>query len=711
MCHPGSASGPAETNVPRTLAVAVCILAFAGSAAAEVVRFQIDRRTDVLGGRAFGKAGPYELLEGRIAFEFDPASPQNRAIVDFTIAPRNAAGRVEAESDVLVLQAKNPAQRRGVAIVEVSNRGRKAAFQYFNLADERSPDPKVAADFGDGFLMDEGLTIVLLGWQFDVQGAKALGMRVPVVKGSGDPITGLVRSDWAIDRPQKDLILGHMGHWNYAPVNPQDPESQLSVRTSREGKRTIVPRAEWQFVKSPKATEFDSVHLNSGFESGKIYELVYRAQDPRLVGLGLLAVRDVVSYAKYNAASEFPVRKGIAFGFSQTGRFLRHFLYENLNTDEAGRQAYDGMLIQVAGAGRGSFNHRFAQPSRDATPYVSIFYPTDLFPFTSRVTRDAVSGAEGGLLTRQRPDHMPLIFQTNTSYEYWGRTNSLIHTTPDGLADVPPAANERLYLFAGAQHMIQWLTPPADARMAGTPAYRGNEVDFRLTFRALTMHMVRWVADGIEPPPSRYPRIADGTLVPPAAVAFPAIPGVKVPRMAHVAYRADYGPDFTTKGIITKEPPEIGPPFPALVPQVDGFGNDLGGIRPYELRAPLATNTAWNLRDAPWNTGAHAATGEDALTSYLGTFVPFPRTEAERRATGDPRPSIEAVYGTKATYLARVREAAAALVSEGFLLQRDLPLVEARAASHWDWAMSRPASASPAPSGASGAPSAPGVAR
>jgi len=654
---------------------------------AEVIRVQVDRRGDVLNGRSFGPAGQYEMLEGRISYALRPDNPRNQPIVDLGIAPRNTQGQVEAEGDVLVLQAKDPAKRKGVALVEVSNRGRKAAFQYFNLADYRSPNPRSAADFGDGFLMDEGITIVLLGWQFDVRGEHPLALRVPVVKGPNGPIAGLVRSDWTMDKAEDQVMLGHFGHWNYPPVSIREPGDLLTIRNAREGKRSVVPRDQWEYVSTQGNQEIDAIRLKGGFQAGHVYELVYHSQDPRLVGLGFAAVRDVASYIKYNPAALFPAPKAIAFGFSQTGRFLRHFLYQGFNTDEEDRKVYDGMLIQVAGAGRGNFNHRFAQPSRDATPYLSLFYPTDLFPFTSRMERDPLTGVEDGLMVHQRQDHLPLIFMSNTSYEYWGRAAALIHTSPDGLSDVAPMANERIYLLTGAQHMIEWLAPSEKDRMAGTPAYRGNEVDFRLTFRALTMHMVEWVMNGKEPPPSRYPTLGAGTLVAPTAVAFPQIPGVRAPRMAHVAYRVDYGPDFTARGIITKEPPALGPAFPSLVPQVDGFGNDLGGIRPYELRAPLATNTAWNLRDAPWNTGEHAKTGEDALTSYLGTYIPLPRTEAERRASGDSRPSVEALYGTKEKYLARVRAAAAALVSEGFLLKRDVTLVEQRASDHWDWVM------------------------
>jgi len=440
--------------------LAPALLCIEGPLSAEVVRVQADRRVDVLNGRSFGSVGPYEMLEGRISYALRPDNPHNQGIVDIGIAPRNSKGEVEAEGDVLVLQAKDPDKRRGVALVEVSNRGRKAVFQYLNMADYRSPDPHIAADFGDGFLMDEGITIVILGWQFDVRSPHGMVMSVPVVEGQSGPITGLVRSDWTMDKAEDQVMLGHLGHWNYPPSKVDGPADVLTIRNAREGKRTVIPREDWQYV-STQGKEMDAIRLKGGFQAGHIYELVYYSQDPRLVGMGLSAVRDVASYIKYNPNALFPAQKAVAFGFSQTGRFLRHFLYQGFNTDEQDRKAYDGMLIQVAGAGRGSFNHRFAQPSRDGTPYLSLFYPTDLFPFTSGMERDPATGAEDGVFVHQRQDHMPFIFQSNTSYEYWGRAASLIHTSPDGLHDIPPQANERIYLMTGAQHMIEWLIPAA----------------------------------------------------------------------------------------------------------------------------------------------------------------------------------------------------------------------------------------------------------
>ena len=676
-----------RTSLLSVAIVTALLLADYQPVQGNVVSVIVDRRVDILGGRAFGQAGAYEMLVGRILFAFDPANRQNRAIVDLELAPRNADGLVEAWADFRAFQPKDPARRRGIGLVEVSNRGRLAAFQYLNLADTREPDPWAPEHFGDGLLMDLGLTIVIIGWQYDIpEEGHALGLRAPFARDGAEALRGLARSDWTLDRSEDVLLLGHMNRPGaYPPVAPGRAGDVLTVRESREGARQVLPRQSWEFIRLPSQEKLGAIRLEGGFQAGKIYELVYEAQDPHVVGVGLAAVRDVISYAKYDPEALFPVERGIAFGFSQTGRFLRHFLYQGLNTDERGRKAYDGMLIQVAGAGRGSFNHRFAQPSRDGHPYSAFFYPSDVFPFTSLDQEDPLNGSRGGLLSQQRDDHVPLIFQTNADYEYWGRAASLIHTSADGARDVPLHPNERIYLLAGGQHMVTWLEPSHEYRIANTPAYRGNPVDFRLTLRALTRRLVEWVDRGVDPPPSTYPHVADGTLVHPPELAFPPIPGVRGPGgTAHVAYRTDYGPRFESEGVVTNQPPELGPSFPSLVPQVDELGNTRGGIRPYELRAPLATYTPWLLRGGPWNQGPGRP---QVLDNYIGSYIPLPRTEAARRTTGDPRPSLEALYGSAAEFLAKVREAAEDLVDEGFLLRRDVDVVEARATTHWNWLM------------------------
>ncbi len=659
---------------------------------AEVVRVVVERTEDVLDGKEWGDAGAYEKLVGQIHFAFDPNNPANASIVDLRFATTNAEGMVVAWADFMVLQPKDPASRRGVAWVEVSNRGGKASLRYFNRAG-RSTDPVTEADFGDGLLLEEGFTIIWVGWQWDVpENQDLLRLHVPVARLPGEAIEGLVRADWTVDERTETLGLGHRGHRAYAPISAEDPENVLTVRSGRMAPKEVIPREHWWFL--PEAGvpageggegQLTRIALEGGFQAGRIYELVYRAQDPRVVGLGLAAIRDVISYAKYELDSVFPVDLGVAFGVSQTGRFLRHFLYQGFNTDEGGRKAFDGMLIHTAGAGRGSFNHRFGQPSRDAHRYSAFFYPTDLFPFTSWVQTDPLSDRadpEDGLFSNHNPDNLPLIFYTNTGYEYWGRAGSLIHTTFSGTQDVEPLENERIYHLSSAQHSGWGFPPDEDARLPGNeiPVYRGNPVDLSFPLRALAIRLTQWAEGEREPPPSRYPKVADGTLVPPQGLAFPKIPGVATPETIHEAYRVDYGPQWWSEGIIHLQPPEIGVPFPSQVSQVDGLGNELAGVRGWELRAPIGTYAPWNLR---WG----AAGGAGELTNFRGTFIPLPISEAQREAWGDPRPSMEALYPDKESYLERVRAATRVLAGEGFLLADDAATAAGIAEEMWDWLM------------------------
>jgi len=421
----------------------------------------------------------------------------------------------------------------------------------------------------------------------------------------------------------------------------------------------------------------------------------------------------MISYAKYGD-SPFPVEHGLAIGISQTGRFLRHFLHQGFNVDEEGRRAFDGILAHTAGAGRGSFNHRFAQPSRDAHRFSAFFYPTDVFPFTGRPQRDPVTGWRDGILSRYRdeaardgpggggppeagdgareggsavgrapgPEHLPKVFYTNTGYEYWGRAASLLHTSPDGGADVEPHPNVRIYHLSSGQHFVDRFPPTADRRLTapGRPAaYRGNPLDFLVNLRALLVEMTAWVKEGEPPPESRHPTLEAGTLasIDEVEAGFPGIPGLRFPRAIHVAYRADYGPRWP-EGIVTTQPPRLGPAFPSLVSRVDSLGNEVAGLRNVETRVPLGTYTPWSLR-----TGMPGPEGE--LADFRGTFVPLPWDEVERERTGYPRPSLRALHGTRDAFLERVREAAGDLVGEGFLLEEDVEGVVERAARTWDW--------------------------
>ncbi len=653
-------------------------------ASARVVRVEIDSRRDVLDGRDFGDVGPYEMIEGRIFFAFDPDNEFNSRVVDLDLALRNDEGFVEAWANFVALKPTSQAREDAVAFVEVSNRGGKASMSYFNRG-RGGLNPDNEAGFGDGLLMRQGLTVIWIGWQFDVPEdapgrAERMRLHVPTAHGAEAPIEGLVRSDWTLEQTATTLDVAHRNHLAYPVMDPAHADNVLTVRDGRNEPRRIVGRTEWRFAReTPNGVVDDSTHIymEDGFEAGKIYELVYRARDPKVVGLGLAAIRDVMSYAKYDGESVFPAAHGVAFGVSQTGRFLRHYLYQGFNTDEQSRKVYDGLLIHTAGAGRGSFNHRFAQPSRDAHRYSAFFYPTDIFPFTSRPQTDSITGSDDGLAAHAFDDaHLPNVFYTNTGYEYWGRAASLIHTSIDGSSDVEPLPTERIYHLASGQH-FGWRFPPRENdRIGAADAFRGNPLDFLTTMRALMVDLVEWVRDDVEPPASRYPRIADDTLVAINDVRFPSIPGVAFPSVIHQAYRADYGSRWS-EGIVDIQPPHLGSAFPSLASQVDVVGNEVGGVATVEVMVPLATYAPWNLRTGLANP--------HELTDFFGSYIPLPLSDAQREENNDPRSSVEGMYDSKAEYLQMVTLAAKELVTKRLLLREDASRAVDRAERHWDW--------------------------
>jgi Alpha/beta hydrolase domain len=537
--------------------------------------------------------------------------------------------------------------------------------------------------------MREGYTVAWVGWEFDVADhGENLKLYAPIAHDAGGKeIRGLVRSDFTPSQKVEDMPLGHSllgptGGKSYPVDDPASPKNVLTMRDTPEGARQTIPRSQWSFahtVDNKLVVDPHFIHLEGGFQAGKIYEVVYEAKDPVVAGLGLAAVRDFLSYLKYDPQSTAPVKRVYAVGISQSGRFLRHFLYQDFNADEQGRQVMDGVIAHVAGAGRGSFNHRFAQPSRDAQPLSSIFFPTDLFPFTDLPETDPSSGENAGLLDATNKSHTaPKIFFTNTSYEYWGRAASLIHTSPDGLTDANLGENVRVYLLSGLQHFSAPFPPqksnPGSHDSDAQQRYNPNPVQWY--WRALISDMDQWVKDGTLPPASRHPQITDGTLVPLSKWAFPQIPGVNKPHEFNFAYRLDFGPQWK-EGIVSLEPPKIGRPFIVLVPQADADGNDLGGVSLPELQVPLAAYTGWNLRDPRIGAG-------DLRLSFYGSFIPFARTAAEREKTHDPRLSIVERYSSREQYLGKFAEAALKLIHDRFLLREDLPAALERGKREWD---------------------------
>jgi hypothetical protein len=479
--------------------------------------------------------------------------------------------------------------------------------------------------------------------------------------------------------PLGHLIVGKIGGTEYPVFARDDPRNVLSVRDSRDAPRTIIPDSEWRFAHTVDGKLEPSerhIHLNGGFQPGKIYEYVYVVADPLVAGLGFAAVRDFASYVKHASDAVVPVARVYGEGISQNGRFLRDYIYQGFNADEEGRMALDGVLAHVAGAGRGSFNYRFAQPSRDAQPTSSVFFPTDIFPFTDERETDPISQEKGGLLDRAAAEKVvPKIFFSNTSYEYWGRAGSLTHTTADAARDMPISSNVRIYHFTGLQH-FPGLFPPAKGEQDLMGQEPESPLPIKYFWRSMISNMDAWVRSGTPPPESSYPKIANGTLVPLGQYAFPAIPGVNKPREANGAYRLDFGPNWRG-GILSIQPPRVGKAFPVLVPQVNADGNERDGVLLPEMSVPLATYTGWNLRDR-----SIGAPGQ--RVAFEGSYLPFPRTAAERQKTGDPRRSIAERYSSREDYLMRYSRAVDELVKQRWILEEDRAGLRHRGEMEWD---------------------------
>lgn len=631
---------------------------------AALVRVEVSERSPILDGKSFGKAGPYERIIGKAHFAVDPTSPSNQDVVNLKLAPRNAKGQVEFYADFVLFVPTDPKKSNGTVFFEVSNRGRKGLLHAFSQG-AGSNDPRSAAEFGDALLLEQGFTLAWLGWQFDVPREPPLmSVTVPIAKNAdGSPIQGVVRSDFVPDQAITSFSLGDRLFFPYRVADPKDPSSTLTERSLANGPRRVIPRSDWSFTEDRGA-----VQKASGFESGKIYEVVYRSHDPPVVGLGMAGIRDFISALKAGsapaplAALAPAARRSLAWGSSQSGRFLRTFLYQGFNRDEQGRRVFDGVWANVAGAGRGNFNHQFAQPSRDARPFFNFYYATDIFPFTDLKQSDPVTGMEGGILLRAEHDNVvPKIFYTNSAYEYYGRAASLMHTTVDGKADVPLAPNTRLYVMAGGNHGPGSLPPSKSSNTR----YLNNGNDYQWILRGLLVSMQRWLAEDVAPPPSVYPRVDRGELATIDHIRFPKLPGVVMPKRVHDVFRLDFGPDFRTRGIVTIEPPRMGPPFTVLLPQVDADGNDIGGIKTPQVAVPLAMHTGWNLRNP-------AIGSPEELFSMTGSYFPFSRDKVMQR------------YGDRAAYLGKVRAAAKKLADGRYLLEQDLPLVEKLSAKEWD---------------------------
>lgn len=624
-----------------------------------VSALEVQTQKEVLGGKPFGKTGAYEKITGTLHFSVDPGHPLHRCITDIDLAPKNADGRVEFSGDFCLLKPLDPQKGNRRLLLDVCNRGRKVALGVFNSA-PRVPDPSRSEDFGNGFLMRHGYSVGWIGWQPDVPSQDGL-MRLDAPRAQG--VMGYIRCERRPNSRVETLPLADRYHVPHPTIDLADPHARLTVREHATAASVEVPRDEWQF------SDARHIQLKGGFKPGAIYTIVYRSDQAPLMGLGFLAVRDTAAWLRWASAQEGnPCADGIdrayLFGLSQSGRFLRHMLHLGLDEDERGRMVFDAVIPHVAGARRGEFNLRLGQPSLNVHDSVG-----SLPPFNDEALYTKV---------RQR-GRIPRIFAMNSSPEYWRGDASLVHTDVEGTRDVEPAEFARTYLFAGTQHTPGPLPPlDADASTGSRGANRFNVVDYSPLLRAALVNLDQWVSADVAPPPSAFPRIADGTAVEAESLGayYRSLPGIRFPDRIRRPTRLDFGPEIG-RGIAAY-PPQVGAVYRTYVSAIDADGNEIAGIRPPELVSPLATFTGWNTRHPD-----EGAAGD--LMSMMGSTFPFALTRAERERSPDSRPSIAERYASRAAYLDTVRENTIKQVSQRHVLAEDLEAIVERAGLRWDW--------------------------
>ncbi len=640
------------------------------------IRLRMNQQQLFANGMAFGHAGQYELLSGQAHFAVDPTDASFAGIVDIEHAPRNANGLAEYAADVHILKPVDLERGNRRLLYDVNNRGNVRALQFFNDA-VHSNRPTNEEHAGNGFLLRRGYTLVWSGWQGDLlAGDGRAAMQLPVAGTTEQQITGPVRMEYVADSPGQICIPLSANDYtaSYEAVSLDTSTATLTCRKYEQDPRRPIATGEWQFARldsdgTPLPSAFHC-YLPAGFRPGWIYELVYLARNPLVLGLGFTGVRDLVSFLKYSdtdsdgaanplASNGTRIEKAYAWGRSQSGRFLREFVYRGFNEDGDGRRVFDAVWPHVSGGGRVALNIRFAQPGRFPRQHADHLYPSDQFPFSYATSTDPLTGNTDAILRRPATD--PLVMHTQTSSEYWERRGSLVHTDVDG-NDLKQPEDVRVYLFSSSQHN-------ADPLGGSEPDYRypTNPLNTTPLLRALLDALDRWATDGALPPESQVPRRDDGTLVAARDVqrAFPSLPEVQHPAEASRLHPQDFGPDFDS-GIVSIEPPtvDLSREYVVLVPQVDADGNEQAGLRIPDVEVPLATYTGWNYRQA--------GSAGQALAGVTGSYFPFVETVEERLASGDPRLSIEERYPSPEAYIRAVSEAARQLEADRLLLEEDV---------------------------------------
>jgi hypothetical protein len=658
-----------------------------------LTRLVIQRREPFANGHEFPLTGAYEKWVGKIYGEVDPKNSLNKMIVNLDKAPRNRRDRVEYSSDFCILKPSDMARGNGKIFFDAPNRGGKRIVAFLNDAPQ-SNDPATLEDAGNGFLMRRGYTIVWCGWQGDLMPVKNwLVLNVPVATNNGKEIIRQTRAEIVVDEKgvKSQPLSGDDRVKSYEAASRDKLIASLTVREKSYGPRIPLAPSEWEFAscvkdsRSGKETIKSSgkhLYLHAGFKPGHIYEFIYAAKNPSVLGLGFAAVRDLVSFLRYqrkdSAGRPNPlltdgktsgIRYAYGWGRSQSGRFLRDLVYHGFNEDEAHRKVFDAIAPHVAGGGRMFLNYEFARPVTSSQQHTNQLDP-ELFPHAYNVLKDAHSGRRDGILKRPRTD--PVVFHTQTSTEYWQKRACLAHTDGKG-RDITLPENVRLYVIASAQHN----SPFGSEAVKEDTQQRINPLPAGDALRALMVAMDLWVTQGISPPPSQYPRVSDGTLVRPdrRSTGFPNVPGVRYFGFHNRQLFLDYGPNIKRGRLGVHPPrPSANGAYTILVPKVDKDGNDVAGIRLPGIQVPVGTYTGWNLRPR--------GLAEDELSGLLGSYIPFAKTRSQRKQLGDPRGSIEERYKDRADYVRQVSRAARFLVEQRYLLPDDAERIIKEANKH-----------------------------
>jgi hypothetical protein len=650
------------------------------SPAGRVVEMRFtERLSPIFGGESFGAVGQYERLTGWAILDIDPHHPDNAGVSNLEFAPRGADGRVRYKVDVCIIKPVDIDRGNGFLFYEVVNRGTKRALQRINGARPNNL-PKDREDIGTGFLLNSGFSIVWSGWQGDlVKEPGRMLADLPIASRPDGPITQVVREEFILEgknilrddinepivEPSDEVFIGPL---HYPAARMDHADKTLTVRARQRDARANPVDLTWRWV--------DERHIEvtrpKGYDRGAIYEFIYEAKDPIVLGAGLVGIRDINAFLRYETRDALgnpnpllrgdgtPLPRCMAFGLSQSGRVLRECLYNGWNRDSQGRQIFEGVITFVTGSRRGVISEPFVHVTRYSRQHEDHLYPGDQFPFTFSRLHDPISGRTEGILDRVVADGTcPKIIHIDTDSEIWSGRSSLVVTDCEG-NDLPPPDNARVYLLNSLPHG-PFKIPEIIASQAP------SLLSYHFMARAMVKAMRAWIEEGVPPPRSRFPSRAAGTLIPyeQAKAMFPAIPGVQYPKECNDLRIRDY----------SVVPPREGAAYPVFVTATDEDGNGVGGVRHPLVAVPVGTHVGWQVRREGYAGGD--------LFNLFGGFIPFKATKAERLASVDPRLSLEERYGSLDVFASRIESACRELVLERFLLEEDIPRLVAAARKSW----------------------------